>query len=323
MMNNGKKRMVRTVGIYCAAVTAALVITGCIPQPGDDESTDAQEQDTVWSDGLTPEQVIKAMPIIVNEAAPAASEETGVASAKLALTDATQTDKDLLVTWAVPAGALPFSSWTVYEGDGQSWNPISADIQYSETWPEVLEIEKYPFEATYYWFNWKCTFTTEQHIKYFRIVMTDHNGDKYENIVSFMVWPYTNPIQITLSDETEAEAASDISIMLNGGWDSMWKYTQTTELPLTETIGQDIDPWTSVRFQIATDFTGWGFEENLSTHVSNSSFCKVTKVDPPNDTVQSRLKYSFEDLPIDQVGQEPTKEFDYNDVVLYVDIMKL
>ncbi len=322
MTTKGKNRRVKIVRAFAVAVTSALML-GCIPQPEDetDATNEGEEEAVPWTDGLTTEQVIKAMPIVVDEV----QSDDAVASAAYALTAASggedvsdSVQKEVMVTWALPKGWLPFADWKVYEGtDDQTWQAIKVDIVKSE---DALEIDSYSFK-------YLCFFTLEQHIKYFKIEMVDHNGDTYSNIVSFMVWPLSNSIQITLSDETEASASSDISIMLNGGWDTMWNYTSATELPLTEqypTAGKEIPPWTSVRFQIETDFTDWGFEDDFSTHVSNSSFCKVTKVAGyPKGDVQSRLKYSFEDLPLDQVGNEPSKEFDYNDVVLYVDIMKL
>ena len=61
-------------------------------------------------------------------------------------------------------------------------------------------------------------------------------------------------------------------------------------------------------------------------HFSNSSYCKVSKLDTPNTidgkVVEATLQYEFEDLPINRLKYEDEGYFDYDDVVFTVDIIK-
>ena len=217
--------MTRLIGNYDKVLLitiffTALLANACIPQDEEDETPAEEESSETapWTDGLTNEQIIKAMPIVVDEVVQEDAEsdaENGVVTVQLAQED--PSEKEVMVTWALPDGALPFATWNVYEGaDDGTWDPIDAEVTELSA-SEVLEVEKYypnfPYPVKFFGFRCWCSFF-EQHIKYFKIEMIDHNGDPYENIVSFMVWPYANPLRITLSDETSASAPSEVSIMV-------------------------------------------------------------------------------------------------------------
>jgi len=325
--NMGKlKRQPKVYGLF-AVVLTGLLFAGCIPQPdetADDPADEEKQEPAVWTDGLTNQEIVEAMEITVDQipadAAADVTVENGIGTSRLAETSSDGID--LQVTWAVPIGNLPHAIWVVYEGD-EDGNWIKLDDV--EVWSEVLEVEK----VTRYGFRRHCN-PTSQYIKYFKIQMNDENGDSYENIVSFMVWPEPNPVRITLSDETSADADSTISILFNDEDYFSWLLpgqTMPAEQVITPEdapVNFDLQPLFSVKFKLETDFTGWGFDEDTTTHYSNTSFCKTQKVTDdtvPSDTV-SRLRVAFEDLPLGQVNTEPGNKFDYDDVILYVDFLR-
>ena len=185
------------------------------------------------------------------------------------------------------------------------------------------------------------TYQLEQYIKYFKIRMEDHNagseGEVYENIVSIMVCPYENPARVTL-EQASADASSTVSILYgfepNSYSETLWNDTLSQseiEKDGGRTLDVDLPPGEFIRFKIETDFNDsmWGFGPTTVTHLSNTSFAKVFRVEegdedwPDDSDIVSRLKVSFEDLPLEQVKYESDHLFDYNDAIFYFDILRL
>jgi hypothetical protein len=163
--------------------------------------------------------------------------------------------------------------------------------------------------------------------------MTDHNGEVYDNIVSFMIQPPSQKLKITVLSETNAKADSKLAL-IKAFHESPFEPLQDSEYFTIFDVVQDnigvsalheLAPKKPVQFAIKTDFKKYPQVYSIvkeAVHYSNTSYCKVTKVANPDPTnIIARIKYQFEDLPANMVDKDNFGYFDYNDVVFLVDIL--
>ena len=248
------------------------------------------------------------------------------AEAKTVSKDTAGSEVDIDVSWILPTRA---SSWTQavqyriesYDGSEDiDWTdidtvPVARESQVTDSWS---------------WTEWHFFhhhhYTAYQYIIYFRVQLTDANGETGQNIVSFMVTPNSRMVRLTYAS---SEAA--VNSIIYGGWinDAIFNIYPAIAATGTQAAvpGHFVEFSTAanqpVYFWIASDFSskGWG---NV-IHYSNSSYCKVTRISPrsiPGRTVEASLMYSIEDLPQNQLSSEDDGYIDYDDVVFYVDIIK-
>lgn len=287
--------------ISCLAIISVVFLMSCYDVAYDKDDGAAATSGN-WFDGLTTEQAVKAMDVKANVTA---TSKDGEESA--------------VVTWAFPHELdLGFAAWTIsvqttdmVDGKPSIFNIISdGTLEWVEKDEEVL----------YTWKGlWKKEY--EQKLVTYKVTMKDHtdphNQKEYDNIVSFCVYP--NPVKLrikSLASERKSPAE------LFGYWRSKWYDICRREInfnvDLDYTIPEEapLRPWSHVTFKIKS-YHSFGVTE----HLSNSSYCK-TEITKKSDGALATLKYSFEDLPINKISDEPTGYFDYNDVVFTVDVIK-
>ncbi len=268
-----------------------------------------------WTEGLTLGEVVQKMEITVDKASP----QTSTANASVQLNTTGDDQDQLYIYWWVPKalfdkhlGSGDGNGWVVQKKvDSDEWKTISNEIK-----REVITGSEY----TYYKFSFfgMRTYTGNEKIITYKIRMTDNNDQEYENIVSFMVTPQDRKLQITLQ-EAEAAAPSTLWIAHIGSkiFDHLWNVKEV-KLPASTTY---LPANHNVIFMMEADFTGLGYAEQKVVRYSNTSFCRVTSVEAPTG-VEARFKYAFEDLPLTEVASEGSGQFDYNDLVFHVDVMK-
>lgn len=297
-------------------VFAMVLASGCVIEPeSDDEETeevDADETVVQWTEGLTTQEIIESMPVWV-EAGGADVDETAVDNGVAVTRRAMGCSTIPRISFCLPESVVTFLDfenatlnfwWRAWNGDWVQIFPVVQRELVEDSF--VFSFEDEPMMP-------------QQTVRYYKIdYVDDHNGETYSTIVTFAVSPNSNPIQVTLSDETEAAATSDLLLNYN----LLWPDINQQEKPQTQTIEGMIPPCTPINLQINTDFSALGFNSYEFPHTSNSTFCKVSVETPPADSnVAQRLKYQFEDLPISRLNVEPNHQFDYNDVVVYLDLM--
>ncbi|HOP28353.1 MAG TPA: hypothetical protein P5120_18230 [Spirochaetota bacterium] len=292
--------------ISCLAIISVVFLMSCYDVAYDKDDGAAATGN--WWDGLNTEQAVKAMDI----------------KADISSTSKSDTDQAVEVTWAFPHVLdLGCSAWTISVQttsiiDG---TPSVFEVITDGELTRVIADE----EVLYTWKGLFCH-TYEEKIVTYKVTMKDHtdpaNQKEYDNIVSFIVYPNPVTLRITsLASERKSPAE------LFGYWRSKWYDICRRELNFNVDIEYNLPeeeplrPWSHVNFKIKS-YHSFGVTE----HWSNSSYCKVTKEEPTDEEkssgIKARLKYSFEDLPINKISQEPTGFFDYNDVVFKVEVIQ-
>jgi len=283
----------------CLAMISLVFLLSCYDV---DYDKDKDESESQWWDGLTTKQMVEGMEI---KAMPVTNKTSKSSSSA---------DQNIEVTWVFPTY---ITNWGIqfkidsYDGtDNVDWCSIEPVIL-------TTEVDKYTYK---YKFTKCITLKTTQYIVYYKIIMTDTNGEKYENIVSFLVYPQDRTLRVTFKD---SEATVDSTVY--GAWVSSCLFNLIHTVPSSGQYKDfTLSSYSPVYFWINSDFSGKGL--GTVTHYSNSSYCKVTKLATPSSisgkTVEVTLQYSFEDLPIDMLSSEDSGYFDYDDVVFTVDIIK-
>ncbi len=290
--------------ISCLAMVCIAFLVSCYDVQYDNAA------DTSWADGLSTKQIVEGMEIT--------ADLSTSKSAASKVDSSSPEDTEVEVTWVCP---INICSWTVaykveglLDGETKEWTELDSGH-------EIVQVEvdkdayKYSFKHCPFW-------STTQYIVYYKISMTDHNGGPYENIVSFMVYPYGRELRVSMGT---SEAA--VSSKIYGHWSDL----DCCIFDILHGVNQSVSaqyftlaPLSKVFFWICSDFTSWNFGNVM--HFSNSSYCKVEKV--ATNSIQGRIveatiQYKFEDLPIDRLRYEDDGYFDYDDVVFTVDIIKL
>ena len=305
-----KMRSLKFSGILLALVF--MLMTACsYVGIGDDDSGDN------WWDGLSTQQMVDGMMIEASESQQPASR-------------ASEEGKNIQVTWSLP---VKFTNWRISVKYGNDEKVI---YDYEDLANREVDIEiktgQTEWDATEVWifkFFHKVIVIPTQFIVTYKIEMIDHNGDKYENVVSFMVFPENRKLNVSLN-------ANEIE---SGALSSLYYIQPYQVLPICHipegstkvfddihadngTFSINLNSFHDVQFAILTDFTyqNWDGITKIA-HYSNTSYCKVTKEENPNDGAEATFKYAFEDLPITRLSAERDGKFDYNDVVFYVDVV--
>ena len=282
-----------------------------------------------WWDSLSRQEVFEATTVVIN-----GSDVDGSRA------DGDTITKDIDITWALPfelpvcpnGGAFTIT-WS-YNEDFSEPKDVAIDdadmsvVKGKVAW-EVSDVFVYKF-CKYF------SFKANEYIVYFKLNMTDHNGAKYQTIVSFMVFPKDKTLRIrTAPAESDAGAINTLYRI------NCTQFTPTVNLPADATLlfddaaldeaaastskTQILDALNLFQLAILTDFSGLTGDDLKLARYSNTSFCKVIPVAKVSGA-DATLKYSFEDLPLQMLGTEApgsdgVRRFDYNDVVVYVDIM--
>ena len=286
--------------LSCLAIFLIIFILSCYDVKYDDDDDSSGGN---WYDGLSTKQMVEGMEIIAKAA------------------NSKSTASEIEVSWVFPTY---ITKWAVkYRIDSYDGNE---DVDWSE--PDITitnkEVQENSYKQYKYFFGHKITFKTTQYIVYYKISMTDTNGEEYENIVSFLVYPDARTLRVTY-----AASESSVDCSVYGAWISTCIFNIIKTAAGSSDLPGDyaeftLSAYSPVFFWIDSDFASKGLD--TVTHYSNSSYCKVTRLASPSTiagkTVEATLKYSFEDLPQDMLKYEDGKAFDYDDMVFYVDIIK-
>lgn len=306
---------------------AALLAAGCVIGPESEadpvDAVEETETTTNWTEGLTRQEIIESMPAWV-EAAGVEEDEAAVENNIGVSTHALGCYAKPVVKYCLPKVVEFYDAendeMKTYNVDDFKWR-IWVKNFFGDSWQLITPIINSILYGNEYIFSFEDEPLSDgQTIRYYKLENVDDlNGVSYDTVVTFAVSPNSNPIRVTLSDETDAAATSDL--LLNGAM--LWQDINQQPTPQTQTLVEGtVSPCIPINFQIQTDFTGWDFGPYEFPHTSNSTFCKVTVEDPTSADVAQRIKYKFEDLPISQVSVENGHKFDYDDVVVYVDLLK-
>ena len=147
-------------------------------------------------------------------------------------------------------------------------------------------------------------------------------GQFYSTITSFVVFPDGRTLRVNVVS-ADADASSDIYYNLSSN--ALFTDVDKENVPVSS-VERDLGSYRLAYFSILTDLATIGLSGKVR-HRSNSSYCRVTKISTgpvvldDGRTVEATLKYEFEDLPCNLRGYEPGETFDYDDVVMTVDII--
>ncbi|MBN2718354.1 MAG: hypothetical protein JXX14_21095 [Deltaproteobacteria bacterium] len=324
---------------------ALLAMTGCTtmsPETGNDDLTPV----VAWTDGLSAEQIVEAMPVWVDEA-PSDSESS-------ADTDGGNEAEDYQISWTVPADTIADVDWKIYVSSlvDDAWIPIPPDAYVITKETDTVENVTYDVytavvpgsvvlpstidsDTAVDTVEVSDTDTVSEDtaadsentnapiVVDYRVAMVDPSGNETTTEVSVVVIPPGHPVRVTFSEQTSANAPSGVTAIYNGIEEVLWSVGALSGdlLPQTVFLSQTIADKSLLSFTVNTDFTGYGFDETHVARSSSSSFCKVSEESPNDSDVHRRLKFKFEDLPLSALSYESGGVFDYNDVVLFVDIM--
>lgn len=300
--------------LSCLTMISIVCLLSCYDV--DYDKKDKNNSSTEWYDGLTNEQVVKAMMIT---ATPVETKTKEVTS--------TEADTVYEIVWTVPA-VLPFTkkdNWSIKWGycltndnDGDlTWN----DLLNTEFAAGEIQVEPLSNGQNKFWLTVKPPKISGVYLISYKIILNDSNGAQYENIVSFAVYPNNGKLKITVSPESERAAKTQ----LFGYWLTSWNLNSepSREISLADPAPQlveNVAAYCPVIFKIKSDLSSIGIEDSVS-HYSNSSYCKTTRI-TKNSGALATFKLSFEDLPQDMITKEDGNEFDYDDVIIVVDVIQ-
>ena len=333
-----KMKLILLLGI------AAVILSGCT-------TMEAEDTTESWTDGMTPAEAISVMPVTVDWATPATAQPAGIMMMNVVQDAATPPAEAVKIEWQIPTVVLSLAGISVtetpWEIQGQNadggWDTLTASVtqeavEDSITGEDCLFFSALILKEQLWFFN--------NMLATLKVLLPDHNtGVLGESVVTFLVAPEKG-LRIELI-EASALAPSKLfgkftktdSVDVSFDPASFSLIAETTlifddlqgfaadgvDVPTMTIVNSELPAYAPIKFFIETDFSDpiWGFENELVTHESNSSYCKVTSITEnlPEDT-QWRFKYAFEDLPLEKAAFEVNGLFDYNDVVLYVDVLK-
>ena len=281
--------------LVVSALIAAL--SGCTTKGGDSDNV-MLEPLVDWSDGLTEKEVLSKMEVSVE-------------------VDTAGTGN--VITWQVPEGAVDVDEWGICRKDaGDEWECIEGasgkiimDTETEEGISYVNAVYKYVDTD-----DTDSSLTTE-----YKIVSTDDSGEEVSNQVTQLNFPTGSTFTVTLSEESEASAQSGIELIYNGEKQTLWEIQKSSGLALPQSINIDTPLSADANLQIIVTSLFPNYEESVVVRTSSSSFCLIEEVTPLSAASIARLKFSFEDLPLTRLSAEAGGVFDYNDVVLYLDVL--
>ncbi|MBN2529252.1 MAG: hypothetical protein JXR76_22885 [Deltaproteobacteria bacterium] len=301
-------------------LTTLLSLAGCTTLEAEQHKASVN-QGSGWTYGLTQKQIVAAMPITAEKVnLSSVSAGRSIAPKKLGESAGLTSSFGHIVAWRVPEGALTPEEWIISrKSDSGAWEELTS-IQVNVTSGVVLD------DVAFDVYSCEIPVTAADAIlTYYKVTMIDLNGARYNSIVSIVNYPGGHPVRVTLSAETEAAAPSGITAIYNDTHKILWEMErlENRTLPESITLEETMAEGSELEFTVHTDLTAFGGAEMGSlARPSNSSFCRVSKVDAPETGIVARLIYSFEDLPLSMLNTEPTKTFDYNDVVMVVDVLE-
>ena len=286
-----------------------------------DVQLDKETVNVDWAYNLSDEMIIERMPTTVEPVLTATK------------ADSESTTCEVEVSWECP---IDTDEWSVQvSDDGETYSDLDVVMEGESkgvTGSETVTIVKtlcYTVDATvYYTYMFKCNWVIINdinYIGYFKIRMPSVNaGQFYSTITSFVVFPDGRTLRVNVVS-ADADASSDIYYNLSSN--ALFTDVDKENVPVSS-VERDLGSYRLAYFSILTDLATIGLSGKVR-HCSNSSYCKVTKLDAPvypleegdNRTIEATLQYEFEDLPCNLRGYEPGETFDYDDVVMTVDII--
>ncbi|MBN2529591.1 MAG: hypothetical protein JXR76_24595 [Deltaproteobacteria bacterium] len=221
------------------------------------------------------------------------------------------------IVWRLPVGAVSGSDYVVekWNEEDSEWDSVSHVVKMDTATNDEVSYVEEEFVSSV------DKDTDSSIVTDYRVVSTDENGEESSTQVTAVNYPAGAILTVTLSDECEALAESGVDAQYNGGMQNLWPIQRLSALDLPQSIvlNAPIDANSPVYLVVTTLMPD--SEESEIVRASNSSFCRVEEVTPLSADVVARLKFSFEDLPLSAVVREPSGAFDYNDVILYVDVV--
>lgn len=306
--------------VSCLAMVVVAFLVSCY-----DVQLDKAETSQDWAKGLSDAEIITWMEVKTESVATKAGESDVEVSWECPIDS---TDWEVAYTEVVdsntgdPVFDTPLTTTTV---DGTTSSKADAQTI------TIIKTPCYEIDATVYYkysFKYSPTITDINLIGYFKIMMPDLNTTVngthpyYSTITSFVVYPDPATVRVAVKG-AEASLTSDVYCNFASG--SLFIGVNANNVPASP-AEKTLSALRMATFNIITDYTPKGYNYKR-IHVSNSSYCKVRKI--ANNRVLSdgkvsaaTLEYSFEDLDCSMRRFEPNALFDYNDVVLTVDILQ-
>ena len=320
---------------------AALFVAGCTNMKSQQEA-DTTTPAGKWTDGKTTEEIVDKMSTNAENVDP---ETAGSDTLQGTNTDssASVSGDRYRISWQVPAGVLQPSGWKISAIDptdetddtGTELDPTTIDVIKDTVTVDDVPYDVYSvivpaIEPVVDTDTPDDTDTTgsaqtphKPVVTDYVVTIVDENGDEASTEVTVVNVPPEYSVRVTLSDETNATAPSGVTALFNGSKKTLWPVESLSSLTLPQTVtlpatvaGKE---WLS--FEVQTDFTNFDFDETVLVRSSSSSFCIIDQIPVDDPAIYARLKYQFEDLPLSALSLESSGAFDYNDVVLIVDIL--
>lgn len=303
--------------ISLLAMFGVVFLISCYDVQLDKESVITNEN---WADGLEPELIIERMPVTVEPVLTVTKAESDTTTCEVEVTWECPIDTD---QWAVEVS----DDGVDYEALDVVMDGESKGVTGTET-VTIIKTPCYTVDAVvYYTYSFKCNWAIVNdvnYIGYFKILMPSANpGEFFSTITSFVVFPDGRTLRVTVNS-SDADARSDIYYNLADN--ALFTNVNKNNVPASS-VESSLGSYRLAYFSILTNLSDIGRSGKVR-HYSNSSYCRVTKIatstyNPgPGRTIEATLKYEFEDLPCNLKGYEPGQKFDYNDVIITVDIIK-
>lgn len=308
--------------LSCLAMVGIVFLMSCYDVQLDKE-TAANEN---WADGLDQAVIIERMPVTT---------EAKLSETKAGETKAGETNCEVEVSWECP---IDTDNWAVEVSDnGVDYKALDVEMEGDSkgvTGSEIITIVKTPCytvdAVVYYTYSFKCNWVIVDdinYIGYFKIMMptanwTPDKPDYFYTITSFVVFPEGRTLRVNVIS-SDADARSDIYYNLASG--ALFTGVKKGNVPASP-VERNLGEYRLAYFSILTNLADIGRSGKVR-HYSNSSYCKVTKISDgtvdmgDGHKIEATLMYEFEDLPCNLKGYEPGLTFDYDDIVITVDII--
>ncbi len=290
--------------ISCLAIISVVFLMSCYDVSYDKDDGAAATGN--WTDGLTTKQIVEGMEVKANISSDDSSK----------CTDCEEEVFELV--WVLPI--FIGGNWSVYS--------LALGEDTNNDWELLLDTVTSEKISGGYW-KYTCktkrTWVSNEYLISYKICLTDSNNQTFTNIVSFSVLPNDATLRITIDPASERNTAktSLAGFWLTKEWklycniESYWTPISIESNAVTNTNAKSFVP---VYFRIKSDLRAQGI--GIVTHYSNSSFCKTSRITPDAVDALATFQFKFEDLPLEQLSQEPDGAYDYDDVIFKVEVLK-
>lgn len=294
--------------ISCLAIISVVFLMSCYDVAYDkDEGVSTSSSSGNWTEGLTTKQIVEGMEIKANISNDSTTSKC---------TDCEEEVFELV--WVLPV--FIGGNWSVYS--------LALGEDTDDDWELLLDTVTSEKISDGYW-KYTCktkrTWVPNEYLISYKVCLTDANNKTFTNIVSFSVLPNDATLRITIDPASERNTAKTT---LAGFWlTKEWKLycnieSYWTPVPIESNAitNANAKSYVPVYFRIKSDLTAQGL--GIVTHYSNSSFCKTSKITPNAIDALATFQFKFEDLPLEQLRNEPDGAYDYDDVIFKVEVLK-